>query len=78
MTIAPAHEHHGSPGPRMLLSVAEVAAELGCGRDLVYALLASGRLPSVLIGERLRRIRRDDLEAYVAGLPVTPLATSAR
>ena len=66
------------PAPRMLLSVAEVAAELGCGRDLVYALLASGRLPSVLIGERLRRIRREDLQSFIAGLPVTPLTPPAR
>ena len=66
------------PAQRMLLSVAEVAAELGCGRDLVYALLASGRLPSVQIGERLRRIRRDDLQAYVESLPVTPLASTVR
>jgi excisionase family DNA binding protein len=66
------------PSPRMLLSVAEVAAELGCGRDLVYTLLASGRLPSVLIGERLRRIRREDLQSFVSGLPVTPLAAPVR
>lgn len=73
MTIAPSE---AVPAQRMLLSVAEVASELGCGRDLVYALLASGRLPSVLIGERLRRIRRDDLEAFIGGLPVTPLAST--
>ena len=66
------------PAQRMLLSVSEVAAELGCGRDLVYALLASGRLPSVQIGERLRRIRRDDLEAYVAELPTSVPASGAR
>lgn len=75
MTIAPSE---AVPAQRMLLSVAEVASELGCGRDLVYTLLASGRLPSVLIGERLRRIRRDDLEAFIGGLPVTPLGTTAR
>lgn len=73
MTIAPSE---AAPAQRMLLSVAEVASELGCGRDLVYTLLASGRLPSVLIGERLRRIRRDDLEAFIGGLPVTPLAST--
>ena len=57
--------------PRMLLSVAEVAAELGCGRDTVYRLLASGALPSVTVAGRLRRIRRDDLLAYVNRLTVT-------
>jgi excisionase family DNA binding protein len=62
-------------GPRMLLSVAEVAAELGCGRDTVYTLLSSGLLPSVLVGARLRRIRRPDLQAFVASLePSIPAA----
>jgi len=31
----------------MLLTVSDVATELGCGRDTVYALLADGTLPSV-------------------------------
>lgn len=71
MTIADAHAHHGSPTPRMLLSVAEVAAELGCGRDTVYRLMTSGVLPSVIVGGRLRRIRREDLRAYVDSLAIT-------
>jgi excisionase family DNA binding protein len=71
MTIATAHEHNGSPGPRMLLSVADVAAELGCGRDTVYRLMTSGALPSVILGGRLRRVRREDLRAYVESLAVT-------
>ena len=57
-----------TPPQRLLLSVAEVAAELGCGRDTVYALLTSGALPSVRLGGRLRRIRRTDLTAYVESL----------
>lgn len=57
-----------SPPQRMLLSVAEVAAELGCGRDTVYSLLTSGALPSVRLGGRLRRIRRTDLASYVDSL----------
>jgi len=64
MTAAPP----SAPPQRMLLSVAEVAAELGCGRDTVYALLTSGALPSVRLGGRLRRIRRTDLTAYVESL----------
>ena len=64
-TTAPAPTSH----PRMMLTVPEVAAELGCGRDTVYALIASGNLPSVLIGARLRRVRRQDLEQYIADLP---------
>ena len=57
-----------APPQRLLLSVAEVATELGCGRDTVYALLTSGALPSVRLGGRLRRIRRTDLTAYVESL----------
>ena len=53
---------------RVVLTIAEVASELGCGRNLVYRLLASGQLPSVLVGKRLRRIRRLDLDTYVDGL----------
>ncbi|NCD16204.1 MAG: DNA-binding protein [Actinobacteria bacterium] len=63
MTAAPS-----APPQRMLLTVAEVAAELGCGRDTVYALLTTGALPSVRLAGRLRRIRRTDLTTYVASL----------
>ena len=62
-----------TPRPKMMLSVPEVAAELGCGRDTVYALLASGKLTSVKVGERLRRIRRPDLDRYIAELPPSPV-----
>lgn len=61
-----------APATRVLLSVTDVAAELGCGRDTVYGLLAAGCLPSVLVGQRLRRIRRPDLQEYIASLPSTP------
>ena len=54
-----------APRPKMMLSVAEVATELGCGRDTVYALLASGQLASVRISDRLRRVRRVDLIRFV-------------
>ena len=63
---------------RMMLSVAEVAHELGCGRDTVYALLASGQLRSVRVGERLRRIRRPDLTAYIEALPDEPVPGNGR
>ena len=52
---------------RMLLTIPEVAAELGCGRDTVYALISRGDLPSVHIG-KLRRIRLTDLTTYVDSL----------
>ena len=53
-----------------MLSIVNVAEQLGCGRDTVHSLLASGRLRSVRISERLRRIRRSDLLAFVESLPV--------
>lgn len=63
------------PGPskpeRTMLSIVDVAEELGCGRDTVYSLLASGQLRSVRLSERLRRIRRSDLLAFVESLPVS-------
>jgi excisionase family DNA binding protein len=62
-TSAPA-----SPATRTLLSVPDVARELGCGRDTVYVLIGSGQLSSVRIAGRLRRIRRSDLDAYIDGL----------
>lgn len=68
MTTAPAE---AGSARRMLLSVGEVAAELGCGRDTVYRLMTSGALPSVTVGDRLRRVRRDDLRAFVDALTET-------
>jgi len=65
--------------PKMLLSVTDVASELGCGRDTVYALLADGALPSVRLGGRLRRIRRCDLESFVGQMrPSLPTSAAAR
>lgn len=51
----------------LLLTPAEAAAALGVGRSTLFDLLGSGALPSVRIG-RARRVRRDDLDAFVAGL----------
>ena len=59
------------PTPRMLLSVSEVAAELGCGRDTVYRLMTSGALPSVTVAGRLRRVRHEDLRGYIDSLAAT-------
>ncbi|ROP74071.1 helix-turn-helix domain-containing protein [Curtobacterium sp. PhB115] len=51
----------------LLLTPAQVAAELGVGRSTVYELFASGELRSVKIGSA-RRVRSADLRAYVEGL----------
>ncbi len=54
---------------RLLLSVREAAVELGVSRAYMYQLLRPmGPVPWVKLG-RLRKIRRVELEAYVATLP---------
>jgi excisionase family DNA binding protein len=50
---------------RQILSPEEVAQYLGCGRTFAFKLLAHGDIPSFTIG-RLRRVRRTDLERYIA------------
>lgn len=51
-----------------LMTVEEAAGHLKVGRSTTFRLLQSGQLPSVKIGGS-RRVRRSDLEAYVANLP---------
>ena len=48
-----------------LLSAKELAQELGIGRTTAYSLLWSGAIPSIKLG-RLRRVRREDLQAFLA------------
>jgi excisionase family DNA binding protein len=50
---------------KRLLSADELARELGVGRTTAYALLWSETIPSMKVG-RLRKVRREDLEAYIA------------
>ncbi|MEC3995312.1 helix-turn-helix domain-containing protein [Actinacidiphila sp. DG2A-62] len=47
------------------LTVEEAARRLSVGRTTMYALLASGEIPSVTVG-RLRRIPAEALNQYVA------------
>lgn len=58
---------------RLLLRPEDAAQALSIGRSKLYELLASGRLGSVTI-DGCRRIRVDDLEAFVVSLsaPATP------
>jgi excisionase family DNA binding protein len=50
---------------KRLLSAEDLARELGIGRTTAYALLWSETIPSMKVG-RLRKVRREDLEAYIA------------
>jgi len=50
-----------------LLTVEQAADILKIGRTKVYELITAGDLRTVTIG-RCRRIRRSDLQAYIAQL----------
>lgn len=51
----------------LLLKIPDAAARLGVSRAKLYELIASGALPAVKI-DGCRRVRTDDLRAYVEGL----------
>ncbi len=51
----------------LLYNASQVAALLCCGRTTVWELMRSGKLESVKVG-RSRRIPRDAVESYIAGL----------
>jgi excisionase family DNA binding protein len=52
--------------PPRLLTVSEVAAELGLSRQRTYALIAEGLIPAVRISPRRVRIPSDAWEAWHA------------
>jgi excisionase family DNA binding protein len=57
---------------KLLLTISEVCRLLSCSRATVYRMLQRGDLVSVGLG-RSRRVRRSDLEAFVAALPTKPV-----
>jgi excisionase family DNA binding protein len=54
-----------SVAERPLLTVHQVADELGVSRQHVYRLIAEGRLPAVRLSERRLRIPRPALDAWL-------------
>jgi excisionase family DNA binding protein len=54
----------------LLLTAEETARELRIARRRVFEMIREGTLPSVKIGKS-RRISRQAIEAYVAGLETT-------
>lgn len=48
-----------------LLTVKQVATYLSCHHSHVYDLLASGALPHVDLGRRMKRVRESAVEAYI-------------
>jgi excisionase family DNA binding protein len=51
-----------------LYTIPEVCERLGHGRTRIYQLLREGRLRSVVVGPRARRVRESDLTAFIASL----------
>jgi excisionase family DNA binding protein len=49
----------------------ELVSWLGLGRTKTYEMLRSGEIPSYKIG-RIRRIRRQDIEAWLEGNKCRP------
>ena len=52
---------------KLLLTTEEAASVLGIGRTRMYQLVRTGKVRSVTLG-RSRRIRPEDLQAYVQQL----------
>jgi excisionase family DNA binding protein len=54
--------------PRRLLTAAEARAEIGVGLSTFNKLVMSGDISVVWIGS-IRRVRRSDLDEFLASLP---------
>lgn len=57
-----------------LLRIPEVCERLNHGRTRTYELIREGRLPSVVVGPRARRVRESDLARFIASLSDGKLA----
>jgi len=54
------------PAHDRLLDVTEAAQLLGIGRTALYGELQAGRIESIVIGERSRRIPQSAIDRYIA------------
>lgn len=59
------------PAARLLYTPTEAAEVLSVGRSTIYELMATGELTFVQV-RRARKIRRTDLERFVADLAPAP------
>ena len=55
-----------------LLTMRQVAAILGISVSKAYTLVASGAIPSILIGDRSRRVEPKALQQYLATCATHP------
>jgi excisionase family DNA binding protein len=58
--------------PNDLLTVPDVAAELGVTPTWIWKLTRTGELPAVMVRGR-RMVRRQDLDAYTKPVPYSPV-----
>ena len=49
---------------RLVLTAGEAAQELGIGRSTMYGLIASGEIPTILVGRR-RRVPVGELQDWI-------------
>ena len=77
MATTAREEPHGGAGRRLLVSPEEAASMLSVARSTVYVLMASGELRRVKIG-KARRLRIEDIEAFVDRLAGAPRSTQRR
>ncbi|MEU7741933.1 helix-turn-helix domain-containing protein [Nonomuraea sp. NPDC049158] len=61
-------DHAGAATLPLLLTVEEVAEQLHIGRTKAFAMVKSGEIESVMIGERGRRVPREAVIEYIARL----------
>ena len=60
------HRNPSCDDDLVFLTVPDIAMRLGISRRSTYALIASGKLQSTLIGTRSRRVSVTQLRDYVA------------
>jgi excisionase family DNA binding protein len=54
------------------LSTLDAARELGIRRTTLWSWIEDGRIPVYRVGQKLLRIRREDLDAFIESCRVTP------
>lgn len=52
-------------GASKLVSIQQAAALLACSTDTIRRLIARGEIPSVRVGSKLIRVRRDYIDALI-------------
>lgn len=74
-TVYPPATSECAGGLPALLTVHEARRQLGCGRSVLYGLIASGQLDARKLGRRTL-VTGPSIERLVAGLPAARIAPS--